>query len=384
MKRQKHVLYLIPGFFGFTALGEVSYWGHVQPFLEEELRRRQVEAEVITVDTLPTASIRDRAVQLLDGISQTLPVGEEVAVHLIGHSTGGLDARLLVTPLVDLRRAREVEPVARRVRSVVGLATPHHGAPLASTFTSLLGQRLLQVLSLGTIYTLRFGSLPLSVLFKLGGLITSMDDRLGLRRTLFKQLIEQLLRDFTKERQAQLRDFFTEVGVDQSLLLQLSPESMDLFNASVGDREGIRYGAVITRAARPGLRSALQMGLDPYSQASHVLYQGLHRLAGNLERALRPTLEEEQRAALAGELGQLPEADDNDGIIPTWSQLRGEIVAAVCADHLDLIGHFDDPSHQPPHFDWLVTNSGFRRRQFEALWRRTLDFCLEERHEPGA
>ena len=38
------------------------------------------------------------------------------------------------------------------------------------------------------------------------------------------------------------------------------------------------------------------------------------------------------------------------------------------ADHLDVLGHFRDASHDPPHVDWLVTGSGFDRARFEALW----------------
>jgi len=38
------------------------------------------------------------------------------------------------------------------------------------------------------------------------------------------------------------------------------------------------------------------------------------------------------------------------------------------ADHLDVLGHFRDASHDPPHVDWFVTGSGFDRARFEALW----------------
>ena len=42
----KHHIYLVPGFFGFTNLGELVYYGHVRDFLEAEFARRGVEAEV--------------------------------------------------------------------------------------------------------------------------------------------------------------------------------------------------------------------------------------------------------------------------------------------------------------------------------------------------
>ena len=62
--------------------------------------------------------------------------------------------------------------------------------------------------------------------------------------------------------------------------------------------------------------------------------------------------------------------------MPTRSQVWGEILQAVQADHLDVIGHFNDPAVQPPHFDWLTTGSGFRRQRFEALWDGVVDSIL--------
>lgn len=58
----------------------------------------------------------------------------------------------------------------------------------------------------------------------------------------------------------------------------------------------------------------------------------------------------------------------SDGIVPTRSQAWGDVVHAAVADHLDVLGHFRGPSHDPPHVDWLVTGSGFDRTRFEALW----------------
>jgi hypothetical protein len=289
-----------------------------------------------------------------------------------------------LTPAVSLRFAREPEALLRRVRSLVTVATPHYGAPLAGMLSSLLGQQILQALSLATIYSMRFGSLPLSGLFRLAGLLTSLDDRMGIRRTVVRQLVEQLLADFTEDRQRQLRDFFEAVEVDRALLFQLSSESMDLFEAAVCDRPGVRYGAVVTRAQPPGVRSTLRLGLDPYAQAIHALYHALHRLAGSLPRNASPPLEPQQRELLLGAYGGvLPTSEDNDGIIPTLSQVRGRLIQAVSADHLDVLGHFEDRGHEPPHFDWIVSASGFTRAQFERLWARVIDDSLAGATDPG-
>jgi hypothetical protein len=54
--------------------------------------------------------------------------------------------------------------------------------------------------------------------------------------------------------------------------------------------------------------------------------------------------------------------------VPTRSQAWGRVLHAAIADHLDVLGHFHDASHDPPHVDWVVTGSGFNRARFEALW----------------
>ena len=235
----KHHIYLVPGFFGFANLGELLYFGHVRDYFVAEMARRGVEAHVVQVLTHPTGSIRTRAADLLKSIEANSR-DDDGPIHLIGHSTGGLDARLFVSPGASLSENVEldVERYARRVRTVVTVSTPHAGTPLASFFLGLFGQKLLQLLSLFTVYVLRFGRLPLSVAFRLGSLLTRWDEQLGFRPTILDQLFEQLLGDFSAERREELVRFLGDVHQDASLVPQLTPEGIDLFNASTKDRPG--------------------------------------------------------------------------------------------------------------------------------------------------
>jgi hypothetical protein len=287
---------------------------------------------------------------------------------VIGHSSGALDARLLVSPAVVLPGEPGIERVARRVRTLVSVATPHHGTPVASFFTSLLGQRLLQVLSLVTIYVLRFGHVPVSVMLRLGATFARLDRHLGVNSTLLDQLFGQLLADFSVGRRQALGRLLGEVRADQALLVQLGPEGMDVFNALARDRPGVRYGCVVTRARPPGPTSALAAGFDPSAQATHALYQALYRLVARTARLPAIRLTGAQEAALRAAYGRLPGPDANDGVVPTLSQVWGEVLYAARADHLDVLGHFDDPAHAPPHFDWLATGTGFDRTSFLELW----------------
>ena len=362
-----HHIYLVPGFFGFASLGDLAYFGHVVPFLEVACAERGIPISVRAVPTEPTSSLPRRAAHLFQVIAAT--AGDAGPIHLVGHSSGGLDARLLVAPGVALPDVEDVERIARRVASVVTVSTPHHGTPLAAFFTGLLGQRLLRLASLATVHVLRFGHLPLAVLLRLGGIFARLDRNVGLNSALLDELFGSLLADFSTERRLELEGFLDQVGRDAALLLQLTPDGMDVFNAATRDRPGVRYGSVVTQARAPSVATALDTGLDPSAQATHALYSALYRLAAFRPGVRLPALGRAQARVLRRAYDTAPTRRANDGIVPTLSQPWGEVIHAARADHLDIVGHFADAGHAPPHFDWLTTGSHFDRAGFEAAWR---------------
>ena len=369
-----HHIYLVPGFLGFGNLGRLTYFGHVKRILGERLVASGLEPRIHIVGTPPTASLPARAARLAEAIDATARRGG-APLHLIGHSSGGLDVRLLTAPGVGLPTTLDVERLAARVRTVVTVATPHHGTPLASFFASLRGQQLMQLLSLNTIYVLDFGHLPLaallwmgSLLVRFGGLVANSD--------LLDELFARLLEDFTVGRRRAVRTLLRDVVRDQALMLQLTPEAMEVFNASVLPRPGIRYGAVVAQAARPSLLSTLGVGLDPAAQVTHALYSALYQLIAAAPGRASPQLAPDQARALRRAYTEMPSQEANDGIVPTLSQAWGRVVHAAVADHLDVIGHFRDAAHDPPHVDWLVTGSNFDRVRFEALWTDVTNFLV--------
>jgi hypothetical protein len=296
-------------------------------------------------------------------------------LHLIGHSSGGLDVRLLTAPGVALPTAIDVERLAARVRTVITVSTPHHGTPVASFFTTLRGQQLLQLLSLSTIYVLNFGYLPIAALLWMGSLLVRFGGVVA-NSALLDELFGRLLQDFTVGRRRAVRELLRDVVRDQALMLQLTPEAMEVFNASVLPRTGIRYGAVVSQGARPTLLSALHMGIDPAAQVTHALYGALYRLIAAAPGRVAPPLAPDQARALQSAYEELPSLDANDGIVPTLSQVWGHVVHTAVADHLDVLGHFRDAAHHPPHVDWLVSGSGFDRVRFEALWDDVAHFLV--------
>ena len=356
-----HVL-LVPGFFGFATLGEFAYFAHVRDFLAEALPAAGVKGEVEVVHTIPTASLARRAALAAEGVDRLLAKGG--AVSLVGHSSGGLDARLLLTPDAKLPTQVDVERCARGVRALVTVATPHFGTPVAHTFDTLLGEQLLKVLSVSTIYALRAGRLPLGIVLRLARILRGRTAPTGV----VDQLWAQLLHDFSAERRRSIEGFFAQVGSDRDLVAQITPAGTEVFNAATQDRPGVRYGCVVTRARPPGLRSLLNARLDPYAHATHALYVALYRLASRT-RPERVRVPRERIAALSRAYRSRVDEKSNDGMVPTLSQVWGETIRAVWADHHDVIGHFDGPHHVPPHLDWLASGTGFDRVHFQAAWR---------------
>jgi triacylglycerol lipase len=377
----RHHVFLIPGFFGFDSLGDVAYFAHAKEAMDEWCRRAGVDALVHTVPSLPTASLLQRTTGLLAKMSEVV---SEVAagdggpaLHLVGHSSGGLDARLLVTPDVVLPGPIAADPIAARVRSVVTLATPHHGTPVAAFFSSLLGGQLLRVFSITTSYVLRTGRLPADVLVRLAAFFVRVaaGGTVGESPSL-ERLHQRILADFGPERRAALQSFADLIARDQDLLPQITPATIDVFNASTQDRPTVRYGCVVTQARRPGLRSFASAGLSPYAHASHALYVCISQLAGQVPVDRSPRHSPAQQAALQRFFGADPGRRANDGIVPTRSQVWGEVLRGVWADHLDVIGHFHHPTHVPPHFDWLTSGSGYTRRDFLATWDAVASFLF--------
>lgn len=371
---EQHHVYLIPGLFGFAEIGGITYSHHVHALLERWFEVAGVPVVVHDVATSPTASIRKRAARVFETIRDTVDDGGPI--HLVGHSTGGLDARLFVTPNAALEvDPRELEALSSRVRTVVTVATPNYGAPAAAFFSSAMGEQLLKMISLTTIYTMEHGKLPLSVLMAVGRVITRLDDLVGLEGSVLDQLYDQLFSDFDADKQDKIKSYLKSVREDNAALGQLTPGGIDLLNAATEDRPGVRYGSVVMRSRQPGWSTIRSIGWDPYRQASHILYRFLHAIGGD-ESTRYPTPTPQQADALVDAYGDVPAADHTDGIVPTRSQIWGELVCAAQGDHLDVCGHFDDLGHDPPHYDWLATGSGFDRPQFESLWGSATNFML--------
>ncbi|PTR14826.1 MULTISPECIES: esterase/lipase family protein [unclassified Nitrosospira] len=112
-------LVLVHGFLGF------SHWGPIEYF--RGVRKMLLRADIhALIPEVPSAgSIAMRAEVLARRLFRT----DAPAFALVGHSMGGLDARYMITHL---------DP-DRRVKSLLTVATPHRGTPLATWFLKASG-----------------------------------------------------------------------------------------------------------------------------------------------------------------------------------------------------------------------------------------------------
>ncbi|MFM7204437.1 MAG: esterase/lipase family protein [Myxococcota bacterium] len=373
--RERHLIFLVPGFFGFARLGDLMYFHYVQQALEAEWARHGLQVTVVPVETHPTASILRRGQRLLDTILSS-PWEQADAIHLLGHSTGGLDARVLASPRIQLTPEHRRQQVLKKLRTIVTLSTPHHGSPIAGFFTTAYGKNLLQLLSLLTARAsgeVSAGAVSLG--FKL---VNRFQGRLGLNDTLLNQLSEQLLEDFNGERRAALLSYTRQIREDQGALLQLTPEGMHLFNALLPPPEGIGCYSIINAAPPPKRTPPMEATVNPRVAIGYVLYRFMWDTVAEHHRAYpyaqvsapaRERLEQQLRLSL--------DSETSDGVVPTLSMAWGKCVGAVRGDHLDVVGHFGKPRGMTQFADWLRSGAGFGETHFIALYRQISRLMME-------
>jgi len=365
----RNLVFLVPGFFGFTHAGAFTYFKGVEAALTHALAERGVDARIVSCRTQPTASIRRRAERLIDVVRDAGGL-EADAIHFVGHSTGGLDTRLLTTPGVRLRGGGTERDICERTRSVVTLSTPHYGTPLAGFFTTLPGRQLLGLLAvLSSSWGGRLGLFAAAQGF---GLAARLDDLLGREDTFLDFMAETVLSQVTRDAEAPLWAYVREVAQDQGAVVQLTPESMDLFNAAVVDAPEIAYASVLTAAPPPPWEL---LSRELFSLARATLSGGfavLHTIASREHRHYR--YPHPGQAALRAFQEAVPftlSARSNDGVVPVFSQIYGDVLDVVVGDHLDVVGQFQ--REHAPYSDWLPSGSQFDADRFAQVWGRVAD-----------
>jgi len=373
VRRADHVL-LVPGFFGFGSFGRragprIVYFDHVIKALASA--RPELRGRIHVHEPPPMGSLEARVRSLHDALLMILggallrgeARGRGPRVHLVGHSTGGLDARLLMNPRFHFKgedpqvRAR----LARHVGTVVTISAPQHGTPIAKSFVRGLYHLLLEGMSVATIMA-DAGRIREKLGVPGVAFLVTLFQAVAPRPKVNAPAIA-LLAGMDEETARQIERFRGMVMSDGRLLHDLAPERMAGLNERIGGAERARLVEVVTVAPRPTLAGGLH-ALD--RRAVYALCY-----AGAASDDFRPGrfpdgtwISARPAGAARAAVEDAPRA--NDGIVPASSQtLDGRAARLVLADHLDVIGHFE--------WRWNTTlfksGAGFGRREFMALWR---------------
>jgi triacylglycerol lipase len=364
-----HQLFLTPGMFGFGRLASYDYFAHVEAALARRFGDAGVKVDIHVADVPPTASVRRRTVKLTELVSSIDAGGP---IHLLGHSTGGLDVRLAASPSVTLTVGRESLAWTPRLRSVTTMNTPHFGTPLANFFATAKGQHLLYALSAMTIVGLSLGARPMALASALVGLVGHADRAFGLELRIVDKLVDTMVSRLDQVRSDEVRSYLRAIKTDQGAVIQLTPEAMDLFQAGVEDRKGVRYQSTASMAPLPSPGNLVRAIRHPWLGVSSALFTLIHTITASYDECYPCALREAPapaEATIAKAFERTPGVRSNDGVVPLRSQIWGQLVWAGFADHLDVLGHYrgEDGQGDCPHVDWLASGSHFDDRQFDAL-----------------
>jgi hypothetical protein len=370
-----HRVYFVPGLFGFAKLAGYDYFNHLRRGIERRFADAGVPVVCEDVPAPPTSSLRYRSRVLAGTVART--ASDKGPIHLLGHSTGGLDARLVLSPSANVGIDDPLLEWRTRVASAVSINAPHYGTPVAGYFATVSGTRVLYALSLFTVISLTLGEPSLAIFSRVLAGLGGIDAVFGGDLKLVSRVTDGVLRFVDREGREEISQFLSKVRVDQGAIVQIMPEAMDLFNAATENRPGVRYGSVVSAAPPPrSLRIARRIR-SPYAALTAAMYSTLYQFAGQRPRVYpyaKPSARQLDllRAGIDHEIGD----GTSDGIVPTLSMIWGDLLWAGEADHLDVIGHFHDETDGTQHVDWITSGSRFTSQRFGAMLDAVVTFQL--------
>ena len=364
------VVALVPGFLGFTRFGGFYYFadrliGVLRGLLEEPL---EYPVPVVPVTTLPTDSLGNRQAALLQNLASVCEKLSGVErLHLIGHSTGGVDAQLLACTKCFDGHAwdKKANAVRKKIASVVTISAPHHGTGLAESRLARWGENPLLhpsalIAEAQTILNL-LSLIPRDLAAVAGVGVAAPNDVLR---------------------------FMWQVAMNRDLIEDLKPERMGAVRARLSQDPEIELTCFVTGTvprddeSRPSDPFFLDMcrmteGTEPPSPA-----------VVGCERLLRTLVRAQPELVIRSEASAVPLVSTalNDGVVNTVRQLvhpdrPEEVGGLVVGDHADVLGHYDrcDALIEGMQYNAGLFHSGagFGDDEFFALHRRVAEAVLK-------
>ena len=428
--RRSHLV-LIPGFAGFDALGQLEYYGG----LTELFNNLRANNEVLHYfDNFPTAAVITRARRLREYLAKRMARGEISTgdeVTLIGHSTGGLDIRLLFSDLYKLKENKksievdgvdvEAKDLIDHIRRVVFLSVPHRGTNIADWAKThwLLRKTVVENLRAAVA-----GS-QLSPMERIESAIAA--NTASITGAQIYRAVQDALEEANEDngeqtpfRKAEAHEAASELALylrhmasDFRAIDDLTsrapqinkragkPESPAHF--SVGDRKteenrlrDISFLSYVTLGKRPfrfdSERPAPLWDLakpwtypeigkdDTMSSGTDFMYRACYRACAGGPFVAPKEIRDEADSVSPK---QTIEVWDNDGIVNTLSMfwpLGANVL--VHADHMDIVGQYrPEPANRGAGrkyrtYDLLKSDSGFDEEAFHDVWTDIFKFAL--------
>jgi hypothetical protein len=401
----RHHLLLVPGFGGFDALGSLRYYHGVTEVLNEWSKRSEQGGDMALhyFPNLPTASVRTRAQGLqrwLNELYLRRIIGPADRLHFIGHSTGGLDLRQLLTNFrksqeraSGQRASREWPPM--KIASVQFLSTPHAGTTLAYHLSRTPWRFTCQSVLRATSQVLRL----------LGEQGSGLAGRLGRwvlpHRSRTPDWIDAALDTLMgcygahdRLAQADARSgYFTllrwlqDMGIDFNAITDLDPYPPPPGTPASPvhqDEEGKRQDLEFLRARRIRVRSIVTLARSPSAWPLPTTLYGL-TYGLTVFRSPKRFQECTIRELFNRQDEHLLRPSDNDGFVNSVSQVwpTPESSFLVKGDHADVIGHYrSSPTERGRddvewnQYDLLGSQSDFSEEDFRKLWTHVASFAL--------
>jgi pimeloyl-ACP methyl ester carboxylesterase len=351
------VVVLVPGFLGFSVLGRFPYFADRVPATLGALCRKRWgrPVSVVPASTVPAGKLRDRVGILASFLGRLRTLGAE-RFYLVGHSTGGVDAQLLMTkaPLWGNHRPADVERARDWVEAVVTVSAPHYG-------TSLLDTSIAGFVAHGQLT----GALPF--LRALGPLFSLAIKDMSHFGTILDLNTKQL---------PDAGRFIVSVLRHHELLDELRPHAMEVLRARAEPISNARVTCFVTGADVQRARG----------RKSDAFYAELNELGrtgarGHDATAVEPNvrrIEDADQALWIRNPRVQPfriDVGTNDGVVNTARQLLPEAAlgGVIVGDHADVIGDYDRidiATEQPMTTGIFRSGASFGDDQFFELYGR--------------
>jgi pimeloyl-ACP methyl ester carboxylesterase len=352
-----HAVALVPGFLGFDHQGSLTYFAdRFIAGLRASLEARcGVRIVVVALPTPPIGSLAERQKDLLSNLTNLDgKLGGPFAWHVVGHSTGGLDAALLArtnTLTLDPTKGSVYSNKPLRVenlRTVTTISAPHYGTCLARAPISTISRPE--------------GNTLQNRLVGLGELVAALRD-LTQRDAMWSRI--QFALGSALEGSAP--KFLLHLLLADKLARDLDPSVTASLTGAKNRRDDVNVFSIATIAPRPGGDHEDKLFRDLWTWTQLVSAKALPE---------PPAMPSSPEKVIAADPSRLPRPigpEANDGVVNTDRQVDGTFAGLVLGDHGDVIGRYrrTDPLSPPGRSTidpgLLTSGANFGDDQFFAL-----------------